>query len=79
MNNNNPVGIVVHIKEKLQHEQIFHLESTLGSDKGVKEVRINRDRSHLMLVDYLPGVITAFEVVNYVKSKGYNAVLVGGI
>jgi hypothetical protein len=79
MSNNNPVGIVVHIKEKLQHEQIFHLESSLGSDKGVKEARINRDRSHLMLVDYLPGVISAHEVINYIKSKGYNAVLVGGI
>jgi len=79
MNNNNAVGIVVHINEKLQHEQINMLETSLGSDAGVKEARINRERSHLMLVDYMPGVITAREVVNYIKNKGYNAVLVGGI
>lgn len=79
MNNNNHVGIVVHINEKLEQEQINHLETSLGSDAGVKEARINRERSHLMLVDYMPGVITAREVVNYIKNKGYNAVLVGGI
>ena len=79
MSNNNPVGIVVHIKEKLEHHHIAHLESSLGSDEGVKEARINRDRSHLMLVDYLPGVITARQVIHYIQSKGYRAVLVGGI
>jgi len=79
MNNNNHVGIIVHINEKLEHEQINKLETSLGSDAGVKEAHINRDRSHLMLVDYMPHMITAREVINYVKNKGYNAVLVGGI
>lgn len=79
MNNNNPVGIVIRIHEKLEQEQIQKLETSLGSDAGVKEARINRDRSHLMLVDYMPGVITARQVINYINNKGYNAVLVGGI
>ncbi len=79
MNNNNPVGIVIHINEDLQQEQINKLETSLGSDAGVKQARINRSRSHLMLVDYMPGMITARQVINYVNSKGYNAVLVGGI
>jgi len=79
MSKNNPVGIVIHINEKLEQEQISKLETSLGSDSGVKQARINRDRSHLMLVDYMPGIITAREVINYVKNKGYNAVLVGGI
>ncbi len=79
MSNNNPVGIVIHINEALQHEQISKLETSLGSDAGVKEARINRNRSHLMLVDYMPGMITARQVIDYVKNKGYNAVLVGGI
>lgn len=76
MNNNNPVGIVVHIKEKLQHDQIFHLEASLGNDKGVKDARINRDRSHLMLVNYFPGVTSSLEVLSNIRNKGYNAVLV---
>ena len=79
MSNNKHVGIVVHINEELQQEQITSLETSLGKDAGVKEARINRSRSHLMLVDYMPGVITAREVLSYIKNKGYNAVLVGGI
>ena len=77
-NNSNPVGIVIHINDVLQQEQISKLENSLGSDAGVKEARINRNRSHFMLVDYMPSVVTARQVINYVKNRGYNAVLVGG-
>lgn len=77
--NNNPVSIVVHINEELQQEQIERLETSLGSDAGVKKVHVNRNRRHLILVDYMPGVIHARQVINYVKNKGYNAVLVGMI
>ena len=79
MSSNNPVGIVVHIKQNLEQEHITNLETALKEDEGVKEARINRRRSHLMLVDYLPGVITARQVINYIQNKGYNAVLVGWI
>lgn len=79
MSNNNAVGIVVHIKEKLQNDQIFHLEESLGSDKGVKDARINRDRSHFVLVNYFPSVTSSLEVLGNIKNKGYNAVLVGWI
>lgn len=79
MSNNNSAGIVVHISEELQNEQINMLESSLGNDEGVNTVRINRDRKHLMLVDYMPGVVTARQVINYVRNKGYNAALVGWI
>ena len=78
MSTKNHVGIVIHINDELQQEQISKLENSLGSDAGVKEARINRDRSHFMLVDYMPSIVTARQVINYVKSKGYNAVLVGG-
>jgi len=77
--NNNPVGIVVHIHEELQQEQIDMLETSLGSDAGVKKVHVNRTRKHLILVDYMPGIIHARQVIEYVKNKGYNAVLVGMI
>ena len=79
MSSNNPVGIVIHIKQKLEKEHITNLETSLKGDEGVKEARVNRTRSHLMLVDYLPGVITARQVINYIQNKGYNAVLVGWI
>ena len=79
MSNNNKAGIVVHIREELQQDQINMLETSLGNDEGVTSVRINRDRKHLMLVDFMPGVITPRQVLNYVSSKGYNAALVGWI
>ncbi len=78
MSTKNPVGIVIHINDELQQEQISKLENSLGSDAGVKEARINRNRSHFMLVDYMPSVVTARQVINYVKNRGYNAVLIGG-
>ncbi len=78
-NNNNHAGIVVHIREDLQQDQISMLETSLGNDKGVTSARINPDRKHLMLVDYVPGVITARQVLNYVTNKGYSAALVGWI
>lgn len=77
--NNKAVGIVVHIDEDLQQEQISMLETSLGSDAGVNKVHVNRNRKHLMLVDYIPSMIHAKEVINYVKNKGYHAVLVGMI
>ncbi|MCG6938592.1 MAG: heavy-metal-associated domain-containing protein [Gammaproteobacteria bacterium] len=77
--NDNPVGIVVHIDEELQQEQIDKLETSLGSDAGVQKVHVNRKRKHLILVDYMPSVIHARQVINYVKNKGYTAVLVGMI
>ena len=79
MSNNSSVGIVVHISEDLHQEQISMLESSLGNDEGVTQARVNRNRKHLMLVDYLPGVVTARQVLDYVRNKGYNAALVGWI
>ena len=78
-NNNNHAGVVVHIREDLKQDQISMLESSLGNDEGVKSAKINPDRKHLMLIDYMPGVISARQVLNYVTNKGYNAALVGWI
>ena len=79
MSNNKSVGVVVHISEELQQEQINTLESSLVNDRGVRTARVNRDRKHLMLVDFIPGVVTARQVLNHVRNKGYNAALVGWI
>lgn len=76
--NKKPVEIVLHINENLKIEQINHLESLLCSDNGVTDARVNLKRNHLMLVDYIPGLVTAQEVVNYVRDYGYRAELVGG-
>ena len=77
--NKKPVEIVLHINENLEIEQINHLESLLCSDDGVTDARVNLKRNHLMLVDYVPGLVTAREVLNYVRNYGYRAKLVGGL
>ena len=71
--NNKPVNIVVHINEELQQEQIDMLETSLGSDAGIKEVRVNRKRKHLMLVDYDPQDIAALDLLGKVRSHGVHA------
>jgi len=75
----NAVEVVVHIDEALQTEQITRLENSLGSDRGIMDARVNRERNHLMMVDYLPGEITARQVLGYVQNHGYHAELIGGL
>ena len=77
--NRKPVEIILHINENLKIEQINHLESLLGNDEGITDARMNLKRKHLMLVDYIPGVVTAREVLSYVHNHGYHAELVGGL
>jgi len=76
--NTKPVEIVLHIDENLQIKQINRLECLLNDDSGISNVRVNLRRNHLMLVDYIPGVVTARQVLSYVRNHGYHAELVGG-
>ena len=73
-----PVEIILHINEELQSTQINNLESSLSNDNGITNARFNPNRNHLMLIDYLPEVISAREVLGYVQNRGYQAALVGG-
>ena len=73
-----PVGIILHVNEKLQGTEINSLESSLSNDNGVTNARFNPTRNHLMMVDYLPEVVSAREVLSYVHKRGYQAALIGG-
>ena len=73
------VEIVVHIDETLDDKNLSQLEESLCQDFGIECVRIHPNRQHLMLVDYLPDNVDTMQVLNYVKNKGVNAELVGGI
>lgn len=73
-----PVEIIVHINDKLQSTQINNLESSLSNNNGITNARFNPTRNHLMRVDYMPSVVSAREVLGYVKNHGYQAALVGG-
>ncbi len=76
--NTKPVEIILHINEDLQGKQIDHLENLLSKDNGITKAQVNPKRRHLMLVDYLPGIVTARDVLSYVRNRGYHAELVGG-
>jgi len=73
-----PVEIILHINEELQSTQINSLESSLSNDNGITSARFNPKRNHLMLVDYMPEIVSAREVLGYVHNRGYQAALIGG-
>lgn len=73
------VEIIVHIDEALTEDHLQQLEHSLSGNYGIEKVRINSARQHLMLVDYHPENVNTLQVLDYVKSKGVHAELVGGI
>lgn len=76
--NKKPVEIILHINEELQGKQIDHLENLIRHDNGITRAQVSPKRNHLMLVDYIPEIVTARDVLSYVRNRGYHAELVGG-
>ena len=73
------IEIVIHIDETLSKPDIANLENALCQDYGIEKAHVNPTRQHLMLVDFLPDSVNSLQVLNYVKSKGVHAELIGGI
>lgn len=73
------VEVVVHIDELLSKPDIRTLENSLCEDYGIERVHVNPTRQHLMMIDFSPENINSVQVLNYVKSKGVHAELIGGI
>ncbi len=73
------IEVVVHIDETLSSAVLEDLEHSLCDDFGIEKVHINPTRQHLMLVDFSPEAINSLQVLDYVKSKGVHAELIGGV
>ena len=73
------IEVVVHIDETLSTPDLNNLESSLCKDFGIEKVYINPTRQHLMLIDFSPEDVNSLQVLNYVKSKGVHAELIGGV
>jgi len=73
------IEVVVHIDESLSSPDLADLEHSLCDDFGIEKVHINPTRQHLMLVDFSPENISSLQVLDYVKSKGVHAELIGGV
>lgn len=67
--------IMIHINELLDDNQRQQLESQLREIPGVIAPRFNKP--HLLLVSYDLECTHSFKLLHLVKSKGYQAQLVG--
>ena len=67
--------IMLHIHEDLNTNQQYEVESQLRNIDGVIAPRFNKE--HLLLIYYNLDKINSSVLLNFVKSQGYQATLVG--
>ena len=75
----NTVEIVVHISETLGEERRKALVTALESEENIVSAEFCPLRYHLMLVRYDRGISSSQDVLSSVKSKNYNARLIGPV
>ncbi len=69
--------VIIHIDEDLQDEDIYELERDIGNLAGVYSACVNDRARHLMLVDYDPEGVRAYDLLSTVRRRGVGAELVG--
>ena len=69
--------VIIHIDEDLQDEDIYQLERDVGCLTGVYSACVNDRARHLMLVDYDPEGVRAYDLLSKVRQRGVGAELVG--
>lgn len=68
---------MIHINESLTIEQRSTLEEQLRDIEGVVAPRFSADKTHLLLVAFVPEKTSSFALLNKARSAGYTAQLVG--
>ncbi len=69
--------VTIHIDEALDEAGKIKLEEAFRNRDGVVSVRINPDRSHLVLVEYNPKMIRSHDLVDIPRFMGLRGELVG--
>ncbi len=67
--------IMFHIHDNLNENQQYEVESQLRNIDGVIAPRFNKE--HLLLIYYNLDKINSAFLLGFIKSKGYQATLVG--
>ena len=71
------IDVMLHIDEDLGQHQRDHLEHHIRSQQGVVALGYNKQRPHLMIVEYNPEQTSARELLHTVTSQGLHAELIG--
>ncbi len=69
--------VTLHIDEALESRDLEIVEEDLRDNDGVLSVHREKNRPHLMLVEYNPDLVTARNILNTVTSQGLHAELIG--
>ncbi len=72
-------GVVVHIDEDLDRDNLDKLSQTVGSLNGVYSADVQERHPHLMIVDYDPNQTKSLDVLCGVNNSGVHAQLVGWV
>ena len=72
-----PSGILIHIGESLDDNNIQQLEKQISFEPGIYSACVNEKARHLMLVDYDPETVRASEILSQIKQSGLYAELIG--
>lgn len=70
-------GILVHIGESLDDNNIQQLEKQICFEPGVYSACVNEKARHLMLIDYDPKTVRATQILSHIKQSGLHAELIG--
>jgi hypothetical protein len=74
---NNMVDVTVHIDEDTSHDERESLRDKVLAQNGVMAAFFNKDKPHLMMVEYDPAAVSSKEILTIVKGAGVHAKLVG--
>lgn len=69
--------VMIHINESLNNEQRSSLEQQMREIDGVVSPRFSPNKSHLLLIAFVPEKTSSTVLLNKARSAGYTAQLIG--
>jgi hypothetical protein len=80
---NRPAGslaeVVVHVNEALDGDRCEVFEQEMRDVRGVLDLSFCRTRHHLMIVQYLPEVVSSVDIIGHIRRLAGEAQLIGPI
>lgn len=73
------VELVVHVDESLNNGQRSHMEETLVATRGISRAHFNKNRPHLMIVEYDPDETSSINVLSEIRREHVHAELIGPV
>ena len=69
--------VTIHLNETLDHERRTQIADTVRAYKGVMAVAHHDEKSHLMIIEYDPDVVTSRELLQVTLDQDVHAQLIG--